>query len=140
MGNMRAGRVHAMSEAEEWLHRRMRQQREHALTMWAVERRQDAQLVGACGLFPQDARLELAYIIDHRHRGSGYASEAARAAVAAGRARRPGWRIYATIRPNNPASVRVAESAGLQPAAPVEDDAGALLIYDTYGELRGATP
>lgn len=100
------------------------------LTMWAVERYLDGLLVGACGLFPQDDQLELAYIIDHRYRRQGYAAEAASAAVAVGRAVRPGWRIYATIRPDNAGSIRVAEIVGLHPTATVEDEFRALAVYD----------
>lgn len=130
MGTMRAGRVHFPDEAQEWLQKRLAQQEQHSLTMWAVERRLDGVLVGACGLFPQEGRLELAYIIDHRYRRLGYAAEAARAAVAAGQAVRPGLRIYATIRPGNTASIGVAKAVGLRPAGTVEDEFGALAVYD----------
>jgi RimJ/RimL family protein N-acetyltransferase len=48
----------------------------------------------------------------------------------AGQASRPGWRIYATIRPDNKASGRVAEAAGLRPTSTVTDDLGDLTVYD----------
>ena len=130
MGTMRASRVHSIQEADEWLRKRLAQQQEHGLTMWAVERRCDGVLVGACGLFPQPDRLELGYIIDHRYRRQGYATEAAKAAVAAGQEARPGCRIYATIRPHNRASVGVAEAVGLHGTGTLEDDLGQLLVFD----------
>jgi RimJ/RimL family protein N-acetyltransferase len=98
--------------------------------MWAVERRGDDVLVGACGLFPHTDRLELGYIIDHRYRRQGYAVEAARAAVACAQAVRPGRRIYATIRPENEWSLRVAGAVGLVRTGSVADEHGELLVYD----------
>jgi RimJ/RimL family protein N-acetyltransferase len=130
MGTGRAGRVHSLDEAQDWLGRRLQQQQEHGLTMWAAERQQDGQLIGACGLFPKDERLELAYIIDHRFWRSGYATEAARAALKAGAASRPAWPIFATIRPSNIWSLRVAETIGMRRAASVMDDRGELLVYE----------
>ena len=130
MGTMRAGRVHSLDEAEEWLRKRLIQQEQQGLTMWAVERQLDSVVVGACGLFPKEDRLELAYIIDHRYRLNGYAAEAAGAAVATGQAVRPGARIYATIRPDNEGSIRVAETVGLEPVGRVEDDFGSLVVYE----------
>ncbi len=63
MGEGRA-RVRSLAEAQMWLDKRLAQQREHGLTMWAVERLTDSSFVGACGLFPQDERLELGYTIE----------------------------------------------------------------------------
>lgn len=97
--------------------------------MWAVERLADEGLIGACGVFPHAERLELAYIIDHRYRCRGYATEAARAAVEAGQEARPGCTVYATIRPQNRASIRVAEAVGLRARQTVSDDLGDLVVY-----------
>ncbi len=86
--------------------------------------------VGACGIFPHDDGLKLGYIVDHRHVGNGYAREVARAVCDRVRAERPGDRIYATIRPDNAASVRVAEHIGFRSAGDWPDDAGPLLVYE----------
>jgi len=132
MGTMRAGRVHSRTEALGWVRRRIDQQRLDGMTMWAMERQADDRLVGACGLFPQGEALELAYIVDHRYRRRGYATEAALAAVTAGAEAWPGSRIYATIRPDKEASRHVAERSGLRLQRQVADDFGDLLVYERY--------
>jgi len=129
MGETRAGRVHSADEAARWLQGRLRQQRERGLTMWAVERRADDVLVGACGVFPQQTELELAYIISHKYRGERYAAEAAGLVLAALRVASIEMPVYATIRPGNYALRRVAEGLGLRCAAERTDDRGPLLVY-----------
>ncbi len=129
MGDMRAGRVHSHQEAAAWLEGRLRQQRERGLTMWAVDDQADGALVGACGVFPHEAELELAYIIDHRHRGRGYAREAAGLVLDALGAASVDLPVYATIRPSNVASLRVAAALGLRYTEERTDDRGPLLVY-----------
>lgn len=98
--------------------------------MWALEQQADDRLVGACGLFPHDDGLELAYIVDHRFRGRAYATEAAVAVVTASAQAQPGSRIYAMIRPGKAASQVVAERSGLRLQKRVTDDFGDLLVYE----------
>lgn len=130
MGRMRSGRADSRDDAAVWVSRRMEQQAEHGLTMWAVERRIHSGVIAACGLFPHDDGLELGYIVDHRHVGNGYATEAARAVCDAARNERPDERIFATIRPHNAGSIRVAENLGFRLGGEVTDEAGALLVYE----------
>jgi RimJ/RimL family protein N-acetyltransferase len=130
MGRMRAGRADKHEDARVWVARRIEQQAESGLTMWAVERRDVPGLVGACGLFPHEAGLELGYIIDHRHVGNGYATEAAGAVCAAARDANPDSRVFATIRPDNLASISVAEHVGLRRTAEVADAVGSLLLFE----------
>jgi RimJ/RimL family protein N-acetyltransferase len=89
----------------------------------------DAVLVGACGVFPQEGALELAYIISHLHRGRRYASEAAGLVIEALDNADIQVPVYATIRPDNVASRRVAEGLGLRCTEESTDDRGALLVY-----------
>ena len=62
---------------------------EHGIGRWAVERRADGALIGACGILPAWPTLPVSPALDlgwHLSRdawGHGYASEAARAALAA---------------------------------------------------------
>ncbi len=97
--------------------------------MWAVDRRADDVLVGTCGVFPQETELELAYIISHKHRGKCYAVEAAGLVLDALREASIEMPVYATIRPGNYASRRVAEGLGLRCTAEHTDDRGPLLVY-----------
>jgi len=125
MGRMRAGRAETRDDAAVWVARRVEQQAQHGLTMWAVERlAEPGMLIGACGLFPHDDGLELGYIVERRHVGQGFATEAAKSACVAAREEWPDRCIYATIRPANTASTRVAERVGLRLTGQITDDAG----------------
>ncbi|MEF2072381.1 GNAT family N-acetyltransferase [Consotaella aegiceratis] len=105
-------RKDSMDEAAAWLDRRMRCEAAHGYSMWAMEA-ETAEISGLCGFFSSpDGWLELGYVVFHEQQGRGLASEAANAAVAAAQA--AGRRVFATIRQNNHASIRVAEKAGLQ--------------------------
>lgn len=140
MGQMRAGRVHSLAEAATWLQKRLEQQQKHGLTMWAVQTPADNSLVGACGVIPQGAELELAYIISHEQRGRQFAAEAASLVLDALRAAGIRTPVYATIRPSNMASRRVAESLGLRCVEKRTDDLGSLLVYRELGAAPEGHP
>jgi RimJ/RimL family protein N-acetyltransferase len=128
MGRMRAGRADSLDDAATWVAKRIEQQVQTGLTMWAVERREAPGLVGACGIFPHEDGLELGYIVDHRHVGNGYAREVARAVCDCVRDERPGERIYATIRLDNAASIHVAERIGFRLTE--SSETSPLLVYE----------
>ena len=97
--------------------------------MWAVEVLATGEMVGLCGFFPHDGaeETEVGYVIKAPLWGRGYATEATQAAVAS--ALLAGLPLYATIRPWNTGSIRVAERAGLWLDERIEDDRGQLLVY-----------
>ena len=73
-----------LGEARENLAEWVRGYGDESGCLWAVTRRQDGALVGALRAFDAstyDRRCELLCCIGRRYRGSGYAAEAARAAV-----------------------------------------------------------
>lgn len=115
--------------ARAWLHRRIEDDRTRGASMSAVEQRGTSEVVGLCGFFPRESQLELGYVIHAQFWRRGFAKEAVRACVE--QAVRSGYRIYATIRPMNGASIRVAESAGLRLTRKIEDDRGGLLVYES---------
>jgi RimJ/RimL family protein N-acetyltransferase len=88
---------------------------------WIVERNEDEQLVGTVGAFyresaigrEDEADLELGWMIFAPFQRRGYATEAARAALAYGFARHPAPRAVAYLDAANTASARVAESIGM---------------------------
>lgn len=100
-----------VDEARSWLQKRIRDEEQHGFSMWAVETRA-GQVIGFCGFFKHTDGLELGYIIKHEFQNQGFALEAVRASIDAAVA--GGYRVFATIRPSNPASIRVAEKAGLR--------------------------
>jgi RimJ/RimL family protein N-acetyltransferase len=81
-----------------------------------VIERPTGQAVGGIGLFwpPTDGAIEFGYGIVPSRQGRGYATEAARAVVAAALADPSVHEVYADVDIANPASVRVLEKAGLR--------------------------
>jgi RimJ/RimL family protein N-acetyltransferase len=114
--------------ATAWLRRRIADEKAHGVSMWAVELLATDEMIGLCGFFPGDrSELELGYVIDAGHWHNGYATEAVSAAVKAARA--AGRSMFATIRPRNAGSLRVAQCAGLAASGEVSDSRGSLLVY-----------
>lgn len=102
---------------------------------------EDGELVGACGLKlePEDGIAEIGYWIGVPWWGRGYASEAARAVVDFGFRDLGLHRIWARVFVRNPASVRVAENAGLRHEGTLRRNlrkGDELLDHHVHGILR----
>jgi ribosomal-protein-alanine N-acetyltransferase len=84
--------------------------------LWAVERLADGKLLGHCGLMqePITGTVEMGYAIGRPHWGRGFASESARASLRYGFGRLELDRIIALAAPENTASRRVMEKAGMR--------------------------
>lgn len=82
---------------------------------WAVERKQDGELIGHCGLrlIPEINETEVLYAFGRAHWGQGYATEAARASVDFGFNQVGLDRIIALAVPENISSRKVMEHCGL---------------------------
>lgn len=81
---------------------------------WAVDR--DGEAIGHVGmtLYAGHGRIDLYYGLAPAHWGKGYMTEAVRAAIDAGFTAHPGVnRIQAEANPENPASLRVMQKAGM---------------------------
>lgn len=83
---------------------------------WAVTLKENHQVIGWCGLefLPDTNETEVGYLLSHTTWGKGYATEAAKEAVAYGMktVKLPG--IVALTDPRNIASQRVLEKCGLK--------------------------
>lgn len=90
--------------------------REHALGLYRVERSEDGQVVGMCGLLVRDELPDpdIGFALLPEYWGRGYAVEAAAATLADGRDRLGLGRIVAITSLDNEASRRVLERLGLQ--------------------------
>ena len=92
---------------------------DHGFGHWAVEEKESGRFVGRAGLkrhdnWPLDPEnTEVGYLFDREVWGKGYATEAARAAIryALRELYRP--EVISIARPENAASRRVMEKAGL---------------------------
>ncbi len=103
------------SECQGWIDWNLRNYARDGFGLWIIETG-DGDFVGDCGLTwqPIDGEsLEVGYHVLPRHQGKGFATEAARAATDFVRRRGGVDHVIAIIDPENTASVRVAEKAGL---------------------------
>ena len=87
----------------------------HGYGWWAVGLGADPELIGWAGLqyLPDTNETEVAYLLDKRYWGQGLATEAARAGVAFGFEELGMACIVGITHPDNIASQRVLEKAGL---------------------------
>lgn len=84
--------------------------------MFAVERKEDARLLGLCGLLRRDSHpdVEIGFAMLPAGRGQGYALEAATAALRLGMGRFGLRRIVAITAPDNARSIRILEQLGFK--------------------------
>jgi RimJ/RimL family protein N-acetyltransferase len=113
--------------------------------LWAIERRDDGELLGMCGLLERDSLpyVDVGYALAPRFRGNGYAREATLACLHYGRDVLCKRRILAIVSPSNDASIRVLESVGMVPdemrVLPGEDRETAVFSWgDGAGEAQRA--
>ena len=121
---------------------------EHGHTFWALERKEDGRLLGFTGIIrgrdgPVEGKLEIGWRLASDCWGHGYASEAARAALAWARANRPGEDVYAITAVTNVRSRAVMERLGMvhEPeldfAHPRVADDSPLKAHVTYRKAMG---
>ena len=81
---------------------------------WALEARATGEFVGRAGLWQPEGwpGLEVGWILARPHWGQGYATEAGRAAIEYAFGELDAGHVISLIRPENHASVRVAERLG----------------------------
>jgi RimJ/RimL family protein N-acetyltransferase len=109
----------------------------HGFGYFAVRRQGSAAVLGFCGLkfttFQERRVLNLFYRLAPAAWGDGIAGEAATAVVGWAGERLPGQPVVARVRPENLASRRVAERAGLVRAVDLDEPGldGFDLIYVT---------
>lgn len=109
--------IPALGDFSRALERRLRLERETGCALWAVDAKDMGALVGQCGLVPVEGKgpeIEIAYHFAKASWGNGYATEAATAVVEYGLKTIGLERIIAIVMPQNVASCRVVEKAGMQ--------------------------
>ncbi|MGY4830015.1 GNAT family N-acetyltransferase [Sphaerotilaceae bacterium SBD11-9] len=109
--------VRTLDDAREWIDTRLTQvYARQGFGFWAVLRRGDPQPIGLCGLIKRDTlpEVDVGYAFLPAFRGQGYAREAARGCLVYGRDVLGLKRILAITSPDNLASQRVLEAAGMR--------------------------
>jgi RimJ/RimL family protein N-acetyltransferase len=95
---------------------------------WAITLREDDTCVGLVGAFFREdllcdletADVELGWMMFRPYWRRGFATEAARAALASAFERLPSRRAIAVVQPENVASVRVCQAIGMRPDAELQ--------------------
>jgi RimJ/RimL family protein N-acetyltransferase len=100
--------------------------------MWALESRATGELVGRAGFLdpPDWPGFELGWVLGRAHWGRGYATEAARRALAHAFDALGRERVISLIRPGNAASIRVAERIGERHVGEVELLGAPALVFE----------
>jgi RimJ/RimL family protein N-acetyltransferase len=126
-----SGPFTSLSQTEQWIHNRISTQQEHGLCWYALREHDTDALIGNCGMLKgrtSYAEPEIGYMIRKTHQGQGFASEAANAVL--NECRTAGIeRVWASIRPHNTASRRIAERLGMRVERTEHDERGALIFY-----------
>jgi [ribosomal protein S5]-alanine N-acetyltransferase len=117
----------------DWIERNMRRLEEDGSGLRAVILKSRGEVIGDCGPVWQEVdgqrELEIGYHIRRDCWGCGYATEAARTAMAYGFERYPVERLISLIRPENLPSRRVAEKNGLKVDREIEWKGIRHLVY-----------
>ena len=110
--------------------------------MWAVELAEEGAMIGRAGLlYPEGwPALELAWAFRPAFWNRGLATEAAAAAMRWAFEEHGADRLISMIRPDNPASIRVAEKLGMRPAETLTMLGGPVLVYARDRRMRQASP
>ena len=117
-------------------------QREHGYAYWQCRDKATGRLLGFCGWREHDLGTSLGFAFAEPARGNGFAKEAAVAVVEWGLAKLGAERLYASVRPPNPASCKVLEHTGMTLVREYVDAHGPRLLYALPGRppLRRTQP
>jgi RimJ/RimL family protein N-acetyltransferase len=101
---------------------------------WAVVGRQTGELVGRAGLWQPDGwpGLEVGWLLGRSHWGHGYATEAGRVAIDHAFDHLGADHVISVIRPENGASIRVADRLGETYERTIDLLGGPVRIYGAH--------
>jgi RimJ/RimL family protein N-acetyltransferase len=105
----------SLDRVEKIIERQLEHWEKHHLGWWAVAPLGQAELIGWNGLqfLPETGEVEVGYLLSHAWWGKGLATEGARAALDYGFRTLDLKQIIGLVHPDNLASQRVLEKAGL---------------------------
>jgi ribosomal-protein-alanine N-acetyltransferase len=126
-----SGPFTSISQTQQWISNRMSTRLEHGLCWYALRDRETNLLIGNCGMLKGRstyAEPEIGYMVRKTYQGHGFALEAATAVI--DECRSAGIsRVWASIRPDNTPSRRIAERLGMRLRRTDHDDRGPLVFY-----------
>jgi RimJ/RimL family protein N-acetyltransferase len=105
-------------ETRKWLNRQLARYRDDGYGYFAVTLKRGGKMIGQAGIMKSETDgtevTEIGCIFNNKYWGKGYAIEAARACAELAFGEFELERLYAAIRPENAASVRLAEKLGMR--------------------------
>jgi ribosomal-protein-alanine N-acetyltransferase len=133
--------AHTREDVERELGQHIETQATLGFSFWAIEDRASGRLIGDCGLQPLEHRgpeVELGYDLHPSAWGRGLATEAAREVVRRAFGPLSLEHIVAVVKPENVASQRVLEKAGLRHTGTREAYDEQMLLYEADRSGRAA--
>lgn len=104
-------------DVRKWINRQLTRYRKDGFGYFAVILKESGKLIGQAGLMKStingNEAIELGYMLDNAYRYHGYGTEAARACLEYAFGRLALKTVCCSIRPENVASIRVAEKLGM---------------------------
>jgi len=109
------GDGYTREESEKSLDAILKHWDKHGYGIWAIINKANGHLIGRCGLnlIPETSEVEVDFVLTPNSWGKGYATEAAKAALAYGFRKLKLENIIALAKPENTASRRVIEKIGM---------------------------
>jgi [ribosomal protein S5]-alanine N-acetyltransferase len=115
--------------------RMMDGQRRNGFSLWAVELAESGEMIGVCGVVHVDSTgpdVELVYEFQRSAWGKGYATEAARACLAAALGPLGLKRVVALAYPENAQSIRIMQKLGMREVGVVTAYGQQLVCYEAF--------
>lgn len=104
-------------EVKTWINKQLTRYKKDGYGYFAVTLKDTGKIIGQAGFFKSEINggevIELGYIFDNSVWGKGYCTEAVKACVELAFKQFKISKIYCTVRPENEASVKVAERIGM---------------------------
>jgi RimJ/RimL family protein N-acetyltransferase len=136
---------HTFSERQinEWIERQLDYYRYDSIGYFAAIAKADGAFVGQMGLHWSDVKgtriLEVCYMLKSEYWHKGFALEGSKALIAYAFNEMNVEKVYACIRPNNLASLKVAENAGMKcESAFIKHYNGKRMKHLLYSKVREA--
>jgi len=130
------GKPRTRDESAAGVARMMDGQRRNGFSLWAVELRETGEMIGVCGVVHVDGTgpdVELVYEFQRSAWGRGYATEAARACLAAALGPLGLKRVVALAYPENAQSIRIMQKLGMRDTGLIEAYGHELVCYEALG-------
>jgi len=127
--------VRTREQTARGIRRMMEHQESHGYSIWAVADRSSGEVIGNCGLVLvewEGPDVELAYMIRRDRWGEGIATEAATASLEHGLGPLAMQRVIGLAYPENIASHRVMEKAGMTRVGMVTAYGARMIRYEAF--------